>query len=152
VSTHNFHLAQMNIGRVRGPLNDPIMADFVAQLDAINALAEASPGFVWRLQGDGGESSSYLRAYPDPLLLVNLTVWESPEALHVYTYRSDHAAVFRRRKEWFEPSERPTVVLWWLPAGQLPSIEDGKTRLEHLWAHGPTPFAFTFRQQFPQPG
>jgi heme-degrading monooxygenase HmoA len=152
VSTHNFHLAQMNIGRVRGPLNDPIMADFVAQLDSINALAEASPGFVWRLQGDGGESSSYLRAYPDPLLLVNLTVWESPEALHAYTYRSDHAAVFRRRKEWFKPSERPTAVLWWLPAGQLPSIEDGKTRLEHLWAHGPTPFAFTFRQQFPQPG
>jgi hypothetical protein len=147
----NFHLAQLNIARAHAALDDPIMADFVAQLDAINAEAERSPGFVWRLKGDGGESSSYLRAYPDPLLLVNLTVWESVDALHAYTYRSGHAAVFRRRKEWFEPSERPYVVLWWLPAGQLLSVEEGKARLEHLWEHGPTPFAFTFRQQFAPP-
>lgn len=152
MSTATYHLAQMNIGRVRAPLGDPIMADFVAQLDAINGEAERSPGFVWRLQGESGESSSYLRAYPDPLLLVNLTVWESPAALHAYTYRSGHAAVFRRRKEWFEVSDRPYVVLWWLPAGQFPNIEDGKARLEHLWEHGPTPFAFTFRQQFPPLG
>lgn len=149
MSTTDFHLAQMNIGRVRAPLGDPIMAGFVAQLDAINAEAERTPGFVWRLQGDGGESSSYLRAYPDPLLLVNLTVWESVEALHAYTYRSGHAAVFRRRKEWFEASDSAYLVLWWVPAGHIPTIEEGKARLEHLWEHGPTSVAFTFRQQFP---
>ncbi len=151
MSTQGFHLAQLNIGRTRAALDDPIMASFVAQLDAINALAEASPGFVWRLQGDGGQSSSYLHFYPDPNLLVNLTVWESVEALHAYTYRSDHAAVFRGRKQWFEPHEGVYLVLWWISAGHIPTVEEADARLAHLREYGPTPFAFTFRQQFPPP-
>lgn len=152
MSATSYHLAQLNIGRVRAPLDNPLMAGFVAQLDAINALAEATPGFVWRLQGDGGQSSSYLHFYADPNLLVNLTVWESVEALHAYTYRSDHAAVFRGRKQWFEPHEGVYLVLWWVPAGHIPTVAEADERLTHLREHGPTPFAFTFRQHFPPPG
>lgn len=152
MSVSNFHLAQLNIAHARAALDDPSMADFVAQLDAVNALAEASPGFVWRLQGDSGQSSSYLHFYPDPNLLVNLTVWESVEALYAYTYRSDHVAVFRGRKQWFAPHDGVYLVLWWVPAGHIPTVAEADERLDHLRAHGPTPFAFTFRQQFPPPG
>lgn len=148
MSNPDFHLAQLNIARVRAPLTDPMMAGFVAQLDAVNAEAESSPGFVWRLKGEGGESSSYLHPYPDPNLLVNLTVWESIEALHAYTYRSGHADVFRQRKRWFEAHEGAYLVLWWLPAGLTPTVEEANERLQYLQEHGPTPFAFTFRQQF----
>jgi hypothetical protein len=143
------HLAQFNIARALAPLDDPLMADFVAQLDAVNAGAESSQGFVWRLKGADGAPSSYVRAYSDANMLVNLTVWESPEALHSYTYRSGHADVFRRRKTWFEASEQSPFVLWWIRAGHIPSVEEGRERIEYLWQHGPSPFAFTFRQQFP---
>lgn len=149
--TQGYHLAQLNIGRIRAPLSDPLMAGFVARLDALNAEAERSRGFVWRLQDEGGASSTYVRAYPDPLLVANLSVWESIEDLHAYTYRSDHAAAMRRRKAWFEPSEQAYLVLWWIPAGHIPTVEEAKERLEHLRQHGPAPFAFTFRQQFPPP-
>lgn len=151
MSTRSFHLAQLNVARAQAPLDDPSMADFVAQLDAVNALAERSPGFVWRLQGDSGQSSSYLQFFSDPALLVNLTVWESVESLYAYTYRSDHVAVFRQRKQWFEPHGGVYLVLWWVPAGHIPTMEEANERLEHLREHGAMAFAFTFRQQFPPP-
>jgi hypothetical protein len=149
--SNRFHLAQFNIARALAPLDDPLLHDFVGQLDAVNGEAESSPGFVWRLKGDGGAPSSYLRAYPDPQMLINLTVWESIEALHSYTYRSGHADVYRQRKHWFESNQNPSFALWWVPAGHIPTIEEGRARLEHLWEHGPTQFAFTFRRPFRPP-
>lgn len=148
VSSH--HLAQLNVGRSVAPMDDPRMADFVAWLDEINRLAERSPGFVWRLQGDNGNATD-LKFSDDPLFIVNLTVWTSPEALHDYTYRSDHKAVFARRYEWFERATGPNVVLWWQPSGTLPTVEDALRRLQLLADHGPTPEAFTFEQRFNPP-
>ena len=142
------NLAQVNIARMRGALDDPVMAGFVARLDEINALADASPGFVWRLQTPEG-NATYLRPYDDDRVLFNLSVWESVETLRDYAYRSAHAEVLRQRADWFEKFEAPAVALWWVPAGHLPSIDEAKKRLAHLQEHGPTPFAFTFRALFP---
>lgn len=123
------------------------MADFMARLDEINQLAERSPGFVWRLQGESGNATD-LKYDDDPLFIVNLTVWESPDDLFDFTYRSDHKTVFARRFEWFERSAGPNVVLWWQPAGTIPTVEDALRRLQLLEMEGPTPEAFTFKQRF----
>jgi len=147
----NFHLAQINIGRIRAPLiTDPIMKDFVDQLDTINALAEATPGFVWRLQSESGNATDIL-IYEDERLLLNMSVWESVDALFNYAYASDHTDFFRRRGEWFERMTTPHMALWWIPAGTLPTPHEGKHRIEYLTEHGPTPYAFTFKQRFPVP-
>ena len=143
----SYHLAQVNIGRFVAPLDSPEMADFVAALHTINALAEQTPGFVWRLQDVTGFSSS-IRAYEDERTAINLTVWESVQALREYTYYSQHADFYRRRTEWFEKLDGPVLALWWLPAGELPTIDQAKARLDHLAAHGPTPYAFTFKAVF----
>ncbi len=143
-----FHLAQVNIGRVRASLEDEIMQGFVSRLDEINALAEASPGFVWRLKSDVGPSS-YLRPYDDERILVNMSVWESVEALKNYTYRTVHAELLRDRKSWFEKFEGVFLALWWVPEGRIPSVDEAKKRLEHLDAHGPSQFAFTFKTVMP---
>jgi Domain of unknown function (DUF3291) len=143
-----FHLAQVNVARMRGALEDPVMADFVARLDEINALADGSPGFVWRLQTDAG-NATYLRPCDDERIIINMSVWESVEDLRNYVFRGGHAEVLRRRSEWFEGLETPVVALWWIPAGHAPSVDEAKKRLAHLDAHGPTPFAFTFRALFP---
>jgi hypothetical protein len=145
-----FQLAQINIGRIRGPLDSPVMADFVALLPVINALAESTPGFVWRLVGDGADATG-LRPYSDPLIIVNMSVWESLDALRNYAYRSNHAHAFRRRKEWFEESDLPAFALWWVPAGTVPTVAEGQARLEALRRDGPTPAAFTFKAAFPPP-
>lgn len=147
----SFHLAQFNIARMRAPLDDPMMADFVAQLDYINSVADRAEGFVWRMQTDEGDSTA-IRAYGDEPIIVNMSVWKSLESLHDYVYRSDHLAPMRRRKEWFLKSEGPNLVLWWIPVSEIPTVWEGKARLAHLAAHGPTPHAFTFRQYFPPPG
>ena len=126
------------------------MADFVARLDAVNALAERSPGFVWRLQGDNGNATE-LRYTDDPLFIVNLTVWDSPDDLFNFTYLSEHKTVFARRYEWFERSVGPNVVLWWQATGTLPTVEDALRRLHLLAAQGPTAEAFTFKQPFAPP-
>ncbi|HYH09216.1 MAG TPA: DUF3291 domain-containing protein [Thermoanaerobaculia bacterium] len=138
------HLAQVNIARMKAPLESPELADFVARLDEINALADRAPGFVWRLQTDDG-NATYVRAYDDDMILVNLSVWESVEALKNYTYRTAHAELLRDRRKWFEHFAGAYVALWWVPAGHVPTAEEAKARLEHLEAHGPSPFAFTFR-------
>lgn len=146
-----WHLAQINIGRVRGEMNDPIMAEFVANLPAINALADAAPGFVWRLQTEDGDATA-VRPFPDPLLLLNMSVWTDLAALRAYVYRSAHAGVMRRRREWFERFEGVYVALWWVPAGHRPSVAEAAARLAHLQAHGATPHAFSFAQPFDPDG
>ena len=142
------HLAQVNIGRVKAPIDDPIMAGFVSRLDEINALAEAAPGFVWRLQTDAGNATA-LRPYDDDRILVNMSVWRSIEELRDFVYRSRHLEVLRGREQWFEKFERPYAALWWIPAGHIPTLAEAKERLARLEAEGPTPFAFTFQQAFP---
>jgi hypothetical protein len=141
-------LAQVNIARMRGSLEDPVMAGFVARLDEINALADGSPGFVWRLQTGQG-NATYLRPYDDDRILFNLSVWRTLDQLRDYVYRSRHAEMLRQRQEWFERFTGAYLALWWVPAGHLPSVDEAKKRLAHLAGHGPTPFAFTFRASFP---
>ena len=146
-----FHLAQANIATMRAPLEDPIMEGFRSQLDRINALADAGPGFVWRLQTDAGNATG-IRAYEDGLILFNMSVWDSIEALHAYVYRSGHAGPLRARRQWFVPTAGPTVVLWWVLAGHVPTVEEAKERFALLQARGPSPAAFTFRSAYPPPG
>jgi hypothetical protein len=146
-----FHLAQANVATMRAALEDPIMEGFRSQLDRINALADASPGFVWRLKTDAGNATD-IRAYEDERVLFNMSVWESIEALHAYVYRSDHAGPLRERRQWFVPTAGPTIVLWWMPAGHLPTVEEAKQRFARLQSQGPSPEAFTFRTAYPPPG
>jgi hypothetical protein len=136
---------------MRAPLDSPLMAEFRAQLDGINALADASPGFVWRIQTDEGDATA-IRAFDDDRILFNMSVWESAEALHAYVYRSDHVGPMRKRREWFEPLSTPAFVLWWIPAGHVPTIAEALEKLRQLEAEGPSAGAFTFRQAFPPPG
>ena len=142
------HLAQVNIGRIKEPLDSATMSGFVARLDEINALADGSPGFVWRLQTEEG-NATYLRPYGDDRILVNMSVWESLEALVAFVYRSPHVELLRQRHEWFEKFEGVYAALWWVPAGHRPSVDEAKKRLLRLAEAGPTPFAFTFRIPFP---
>jgi hypothetical protein len=141
------HLAQINIARMRAPLNNPIMKGFVDQLSKVNRVAEASPGFIWRLKSEEGDATT-IRAYEDELILVNMSVWVSIEALREFTYRSHHAGVFRDRLQWFERSAGAQLALWWIPVGHLPTVEEGKSRLALIEKLGPTPEAFTFKQSF----
>ena len=130
MSGRNAHqVAQLNVARAVGSIDDPRLADFMALLEEVNLLAEQSPGFVWRLQGASGNATD-LRVEGDPRVIVNLTVWESVDDLFSFTYRSDHRSVFSRRFEWFERWEGPSVALWWQPVGTIPTIEDGFRRLE----------------------
>ena len=149
--TSGLHLAQVNIGRARGPMDGPVMAGFVALLEEINALADHSPGFVWRLQTESGDATA-LRPYDDARVLVNLSVWQGIDELKTYVYRGAHAAVMRRRREWFERFDGFYLALWWVPAGHLPSVEEAKDRLHRLGTAGPGPAVFTFAQLFPPPG
>jgi hypothetical protein len=143
----NYHIAQVNIGRIKGPLEGPVMAGFVARLDEINALADGSPGFVWRLQTSAG-NATYLRPYDDDRLLLNMSVWETVGALKSYVYRTAHAELLRERHAWFEKFSGAYAALWWVPAGHVPGIDEAKKRLACLDAHGPTQFAFTFKSVF----
>ena len=143
-------LAQLNVARLREPIDSPLLAPFVAALDAVNAVADRSPGFVWRLQDDAGNATA-LRPWGDDVI-VNLSVWRSVEALRAYVYSADHAAVLRRRREWFVPYDGPHLVLWWVDAGHLPTVEEAGDRLGRLAADGPGPAAFTLRQPYPVPG
>lgn len=144
------HLAQLNIATMKEPLESPGMADFVANLDRINALAEAAPGFVWRLVGDGGDDATGLRPLGENML-VNLSVWRDVASLHRYVYATAHAEIMRRRKEWFERMADAYVVLWWVPAGHQPSVAEAAERLSLLRRQGPGPQAFTFKQAFEAP-
>jgi Domain of unknown function (DUF3291) len=148
--TVTHHLAQINIGRLLAPLDDPKIAGFVNQLDEINALADKAPGFVWRLKSETGNATDVLYS-DDPFVIVNMSVWESIESLRDYTYTSKHVDVFRRRAEWFEKMDKPHYCLWWVPVGHVPTVSEGRQRLEQYQRHGATPYSFWFSQQFPVP-
>ena len=144
------HIAQVNISLPIEPLDSQRLADFVAALDPINALADATPGFVWRLQTEDGNATA-VGVLDDDRLIVNLSVWESVEALGQFVFRSAHTDVLRRRRDWFAPPVRPMTALWWIAAGTTPTVADAEQRLRHLQVHGPTAYAFTFRETFPAP-
>ena len=146
-----FHLAQSNIARMRAPREDPSMKSFYDQLEYINSVADRAPGFVWRLQGPEGDATA-IRVFEDERILFNMSVWESIEALYSYVYTSDHLGPLRDRRNWFERVESASLVLWWIPAGTLPSIEEARERFELLNRTGPTPSAFTFRAMFSPDG
>ncbi len=142
-----YHIAQVNIGRIRAQLDDPVMAGFVNRLDEINALADASPGFVWRLQTDEG-NATYFRPFSDDRTLLNMSVWKTVEELRDFVYVTTHRELLRQRFGWFEKFEGVYTALWWVPAGHIPGIHEAKLRLAHLDAHGPTEYAFTFSAVF----
>ena len=145
-----YQLAQVNIGRLKAPIDAPEIKDFVDNLDRINALAEAQPGFVWRLVGEG-DNAMDIRAFDDPDMAINLSVWESPDHLAAFVYRTAHREIMRRRREWFHAMET-YMTLWWVHAGHRPTPAEARERLETLQRLGPTSQAFTFRQLFPPPG
>lgn len=143
----SFHLAQVNIALLRAPADDPVNASYLARLDELNALADASPGFVWRYLTDSRDPAQ--RELDDPLVLFNMSIWDSLASLHAYTYRSAHAEAYAKRKAWFVEPEAHTglarLACWWIPVGERPTAEEGRRRLARVREHGPTPHAFTFK-------
>jgi hypothetical protein len=150
MASSSYHLAQINIGRALVPVDHPQFADFMANLAPINALADADPGHVWRFQTTEGNATA-VRPYDDDRIMVNFSVWRDAEALRAFTYSGAHAAIMRRRREWFEKMTDMYLALWWVPAGHRPSVEEAVARLEHLKQFGPSPEVFTFRQFYPAP-
>ena len=144
-----YQLAQLNVGLIKDAIDSPLLADFVANLARINALADQSPGFVWRLQGDDGNATSLSPMGEN--MIVNMSVWDDVAALNHYVYKTAHVEIMKRRKEWFERINEAITVLWWVPHGQRPTVQEAIARLERLRANGPTAFAFTFKQAFPPP-
>jgi hypothetical protein len=153
----DYVVAQVNIGRLAAPLDSPQLADFVAGLDPVNAVADAAPGFVWRLQTEDGNATA-LRVFEqdaegaDGGILVNMSTWETVEDLAAFVYGEAHLAVLRRRREWFERLKDAYAALWWVPRGHIPTTAEAEERVKHLRANGPTPHAFTLRVHFPPPG
>ena len=137
-----YELAEVNIARLLAPLDSAQLADFVAGLEPINALGDAAPGFVWRLQDEGSGDATSFRPFDDDWIIVNLTVWTSAETLRAFVYSDEHRAYLRRRREWFERLDEAVTVLWWVPAGHRPTAAEARTRLEHLRKHGTTEYAF----------
>lgn len=144
-----WELAQLNIALMKHALESPELADFVASLDRINALAEAAPGFVWRFQSGEGNATAY-RPFGEQTL-VNLSVWRDADSLSAYVYRSAHADIMRRRREWFERMQEASTVLWWVPQGHRPGLDEAGARLAALRKDGPGLAAFTFQQRYPAP-
>ncbi len=140
-------MAQLNLARALYDLDDPRMADFMSQLDAINALAEAAPGFVWRLKTESGNATD-INLEGDERVVVNMSVWQSIDTLFDYTYTTAHTAVMKRRRAWFEKHDRPGLVLWRVEDRHIPTLDEALARLKHLRTHGPGPEAFTFKERF----
>ncbi len=149
----DWHLAQLNLGLFRAPLDDEEMAEFVAALDPINAIAEASKGFIWRLKDDDGGSSSYVEVpgRAGPLWAPNMSVWEDLDSLKHFMYKSGHASYLRRRTEWFQKPDDPINVLWWVPVGEIPTLEDAVKRLDYLIENGPSDHGWSLGKPFPPP-
>ena len=146
-----YQLAQVNIGRIRAPLEDPLMDGFRNQLDTINALADSTPGFVWRLQTETGNAMAIRPSPDDDRMAINISVWESLASLQQFVYRSAHAGPLRDRRQWFETIEGPILALWWVPEGHIPTVAEALERLQVLEERGPSADAFTFRKPFPAP-
>jgi hypothetical protein len=140
----NHNLAQLNIGRIRYEIDDPRMADFTNNLALVNGIAERSAGFIWRYIDESG-SATNTRPYADPRIIINFSVWESVDALERFVWRTVHKRFYGRRTDWFEHFEGPSVVLWWVPAGHRPSVEEAIARIEHLKQHGPSDHAFDWQ-------
>jgi len=147
----DYHLAQVNIGLPIEPLDSERLRGFVEMLEPINALADAAPGFVWRLQTEDGDATA-VRIFDDPDLIVNLTVWTDLASLGDFAFGRPHVEIMRRRRTWFARPTEAMVALWWIPAGTRPTVRDAEERLLALRREGPTPFAFTMRTPFPPPG
>ena len=145
-----YRLAQINIARMRAPLADPLMADFVANLNPVNELADRSPGFVWRFQTEDGDATA-VRPYDDDRIIINFSVWEDLAPLRDFVYRSGHNHFMKRRREWFERLTDGYLALWWVPRDHRPTIAEAVERMEHLKRHGPSIVAFTFRDCFSAP-
>jgi Domain of unknown function (DUF3291) len=141
------HLAQVNVARLRAPMDDPAMQEFVAGVAGIHRLAHASPGFVWQLHTDGGHGVCVQPDEGGPVF-VNLTVWRDYDALHEFTYRSPHAGFLKRKTRWFAATPQPSTALWWVPVGDTPTVDEALRRLRHLRTHGPTPQVFSLRRRF----
>ena len=141
-------LAEINIAHLRFPLDDARVAEFVDNLAGVNALAEASPGFVWRLKDEAVGNATHIRAFDDPMIIVNMSVWSSVEALYEFAYRTMHRRFVQRRQEWFELFGAAYLALWWIGDGEYPDAAEGRRRLAHLDRFGPTAYAFTFRRPF----
>jgi heme-degrading monooxygenase HmoA len=148
---NEWNIAQMNVATALYPLDDQRMSRFVEQLDDINALAERSPGFLWRLQSASGNATD-IRVDDDPLLIVNMSVWRSVDALFEFAYKSAHRAVFTDRRKWFSRPDGEYQVLWWVPAGHIPTVDEGMAKLALLRRSGPGMRAFNFKAKFSPPG
>lgn len=146
MTSKSHHLSQVNISRMIAPLSNPIMADFVAELDSINQLADSAPGFIWRLQTEAGNATS-ISAYDDELILFNLSVWESIDDLKQFVYRTQHGKVMRDRQKWFRKSSGINMALWWVPMGHIPTVDEAKKRLRHINECGESAYAFSFKNQ-----
>ncbi|WP_460069446.1 DUF3291 domain-containing protein [Streptomyces sp. YKOK-I1] len=146
-----FELAQVNIARVKFPLDSPELKDFVDALDPVNADADAADGFVWRLQSEEGDATG-IEVFGDAWLILNMSVWRDTNALTSYMYQGRHREMLARRREWFERVREAMATLWWVPAGHRPTVAEAEARLLHLRTHGPTPYAFTLRTSFPPQG
>ena len=146
-----YHLAQSNVARMRAPLDDPLMQGFVARLDPLNEIADSSLGFVWRYESEEGDTTE-IEVFDDELILFNMSVWESVDALEAFAYRSNHIEAVRKRAQWFERPSQAPLVLWWIEAGHQPSVPEAKSRFDRLWQRGPSADAFTFRDRYPPPG
>ncbi|MEU5521737.1 DUF3291 domain-containing protein [Streptomyces sp. NPDC047860] len=146
-----YELAQVNIARLKAPLDSPQLKDFVDNLDPVNADAEGARGFVWRLQSEEGDATD-ISVFGDSWLIINMSVWRDTDALTAFMYQGRHREMLARRREWFEPVEEAMVALWWVPAGHRPTVAEAESRLLHLRANGPTPYAFTLRTSFPPGG
>jgi hypothetical protein len=135
------HLAQLNVGRALHALDDPRMAGFMGPLDHVNALAERSPGFVWRLKSDSGNATD-IKVSDDPQFIINMSVWETPEQLEHFVWNTVHKRIYQKKGNWFEPMQTPHFVMWWIPAGRIPTPPEALARLDHLTRHGPSEHAF----------
>lgn len=142
------HIAQFNIAEAKGKMDSPIMTDFIANTDRINTLADESPGFVWRLVGEDGDDSYSIKAFDSEFMLVNMSVWKDRESLFTFVYKSAHLEIFRRKKEWFKKMPKMHMVLWHVEEGHIPTIEEGKERLNYLKNHGESKHAFSFKSQY----
>jgi len=141
------HLAQLNIATAKYDLDAPEIKEFIDNLDPINAIADKSEGFIWRLQDESGDATS-IQAFDDPRTIVNMSVWTSVDSLKNFMFKTHHKDFFKRKSEWFNKSAKDTYVLWWIPEGTTPTLEEAVAKLNYLQQHGETPEAFTFKKTF----
>ncbi|WP_298553427.1 DUF3291 domain-containing protein [uncultured Algibacter sp.] len=143
---NTLHLAEVNIAKPLAPMDNPIMQDFVNNVDKMNAIADAADGFIWRLQDEDKDEATAI--FQDDSLIINMSVWENLESLFNYTYNSGHIKVFKRKKEWFSKMKMMHMAFWYVPEGYEPTFQDAKNRLDYLNKHGDTPYAFSFKSKF----